>query len=183
MTEQTENQFIYKAPNEMRKTGFLFLVVSPVFFLAFRKETFSGLGPWEFPLIRLASWAFVGIALWMILFSADLTVTADKSTRTLNLRYGTLLRSTKTIVFDDIADIQVQKGVYTSSASRTSYRLVVVLKDGRLVPFRNYFSKDNYKYKGDAINNKAAGDLREFITGKRHSDVPKVERAAASLEI
>jgi hypothetical protein len=183
MTAQAEKQFVYKDSNKMRKSGLLFLVLSPIFFLVFRKETFSALGPWEFPLIRLASWAFVVIALWMILFSADLTVIADKSTRTLQLRYGTLLRSTRSIPFDDIADIQVQKGVYTSSASKTSYRLVVVLKDGTLVPFRSYFTKDNYQYKGDAKNNKVAGDLREFITGTRHSDVPKVERAGVSLEI
>ena len=126
---------------------------------------------------KLSPWLFVAMSLLMVLFSANLTFTADKSARILYLRYGYLLfHRTAGIPFDDIADIQVQESVNNRRAEMRGYRLVAVLKDGRMLPFRSYFTRhDNKK--------QAAVDLRFAVTGSRHSDVPKVKSAGGSLTI
>ena len=177
MTTQDKNQFVYKDSNIMRWAGLLFLVLSPLFFLLFKNDSSSSIGAWFVVFEKLSPWLFLAISLMMILFSSNLTITADKSTRVLRLRYSFLLfRRTRDIPFDGIADIQSQEGVNTRRASTRGYRLVAVLKDGTMLPFRSYFTRhDNKK--------QAAVDLRFAVTGSRHSEVPKVESAGASLTI
>jgi hypothetical protein len=176
MEPKDNNQFVYKDSNVMRWAGVLFLVLSPLFFLLFKKDSFSAIGDWTFVLERLGAWIFVAISLIMVLFSSNLTISADKSTRMLRLRYGSVFRRTKDVPFEDIADIQVQTSVFTSRARRIGYRLVAVLKNGTMLPFRSYFTRhDNKK--------QAAVDLRFAVIGSRHSEVPKVKSAGASLTI
>jgi hypothetical protein len=174
MNKQNENQFVYKESNIMRSMGLLFLVLSPLFFLLSAHDTFSYGG---IVLEKFGAWIFVTISIIMILFSSNLTITADKSIRMLHVRYSfVLFHRTRDIPFDDIADIQSQAGVNSRKASTRGYRLVAVMKDGTIFPFRNYFNRhDNKK--------QAAVNLRFAVTGSRHSDVPPVKSAGASLTI
>ena len=177
MNTQNDHQFVYKDSNMMRWTGMLFLFVGLLFYFIFGNDPFFSSGGWMGVFDKLSPWLFVAISLLMVLFSANLTITADKSTRILQLRYSYLLfHQTKKIPFDDIADIQSQEGVNTRKAETRGYRLVAVLKDGRLLPFRSYFTRHENK-------KQAAVDLRLAVTGSRHSDVPKVESAKGSLTI
>jgi hypothetical protein len=174
MNKQNENKSVYKDSNIMRFAGLLFLILSPIFFVFIARDSSSS---WTIVLDRWVPYIFGAIGLLMIVFSSDLIITADKSTQILHLRYSFLLfHRTKDIPFDDIADIQSQAGVNSRRASTRGYRLVAVMKDGRVLPFRCYFTRhDNKK--------QAAVDLRFAVTGSRHSDVPKVESAGASLTI
>ncbi|MGC1375773.1 MAG: hypothetical protein WA821_06110 [Anaerolineales bacterium] len=183
MNKQNENQFVYKDSNAMRWAGLLFLFVGLLFYFifgfvfGFGNDPFFSSSGWTGVFEKLIPWLFVAISLAMVLFSANLTITADKSTRVLQLRYGYLLfHRTANIPFDDIADIQSQAGVNERRAETRGYRLVAVLKNGTVVPFRSYFTRhDNKK--------QAAVDMRFAVTGSRHSDVPPVKSAGASLTI
>src|SRR6266496_300773 len=137
MDTKDNNQFTYKDSNIMRFAGLLFLVISPWFFLLLKSSN---------PVFGILNWLFLALSLMMILFSSNLTITADKSTRILYLRYSFLLfRRTKDIPFDDIADIQSQESVNTRKASTRGYRLVAVFKDRTILPFRSYFTRHDNK--------------------------------------
>ncbi len=124
------------------------------------------------------AYAFFGVGILLLLTSSNLTVTADGDTRTLSLRYDfwIVLHRTRTIPFDDIADIQCQETRTHSSrgGSHTVWRLIVVRKDGKVLPFRFYYGADRDK-------KHAAVQLREAITGKKQSDIPSVPSRGALL--
>jgi hypothetical protein len=167
--DANENRYTYKDMNFYRIGGPLFVVASPIFFLFDKK----------LPMFAFAGWAFVIFGVLATLFSSTLTATTDKSTRTLQLRHNYLLfRRTKNIPFDDIADIQAQqsRGETSQGTSANVYRIVVVLKDGTVIPFRSYFDRN-------ASKKKTALDLRQFVTGSRRSDVVKVEPPASTLSM
>lgn len=78
----------------------------------------------------------------MLLLYPNLTIVADRPTRTLRLEYRYLLfRRTKRLAFDDITAIRAEYSRHTDGDGHTSsgYRLVADLFDGRTVPFRTSF--------------------------------------------
>jgi hypothetical protein len=87
------------------------------------------------------------LGLLALLLPAALTISADRSTRTLTLHYGLVIpRSVKKIPFDEIDTIWVNSNSTHDpdhpSQRNTSYRLELVKKDGTNIPFRSYFSGD-----------------------------------------
>jgi len=125
----------------VRVFGALAMVGSLGFFLSKMPEP----GKTSF---TLAGWVFVVVGLGMLLFASDLTVTADRSTRTLKLDYLYLwlFRLTREIPFDDIADVHVVSSTHTSRGhTSTGFRIEAVLKDGKKVPFRWYSSSGDGK--------------------------------------
>ena len=103
------------------------------------------------------------IGLLLLFLPTALTITADKTTRTLTLRYGLFIpRSVKVLPFDEIRTIHVDSHTtrrHTKGSTRrvTSYRLQVVKQDGAIVPFRNSYSSDFL------FNDQRAKKLRAFI--------------------
>jgi hypothetical protein len=105
------------------------------------------------------------IGLLLLLLPSTLTIIADKTTRTLTLRYGLLIpRSVKTLSFDEIQTIHVDSQTSRThsksggtSRRTTSYRLQVVKKDGTNLPFRIYYSSDFF------LKEQRAKKLRAFI--------------------
>ncbi len=96
-----------------------------------------------------------------LVLPTPLTITADRETHLLTLRYGMLIqRSIKRIPFHEIRTIQVDSQ-RTRSGSRsdrqTSYRMELIKKDGTAVPFHAYYSS------GSGLKNRRAGELRAFI--------------------
>lgn len=182
MTEQTENQFVYKDTNIVRTNGLMSLVLSGVFLLLIKYNIFS-LGKMG---IEKFVWFFLAVGLLMILFSSDLTVTADKSSRILHLRYRyPFFQRTKEIPFDDVADIQSQSSSGNAELTlnpdenyvdRFGARLVAILKDGKKIFFRRSFTPYvNYK--------EVAADLRSAITGSRYSSSLKTKSTEYALPI
>ena len=158
MSEENKDQLIYQDLNHMRIFGIFIVLASGIFFLFDKK----------LPMFALAGWAFVIYGLFATFFSSNLTVTADRSTRTLHLQYRYwLFQRTRKILFDEIADVQAQKSREETGNGHpaTVYRLVVLLKDGTRIPFRNYSTQD-------AELKQWAYRLRLFITGKRQSKEP-----------
>lgn len=127
----------------VRIFGIIALVGSQGFF----HSSFTGSSKQTF---ELGGWVCVIIGLGMLLFASDLTITADRSTRILQLkyRYWWLFDMTREIPFDDIADVRAVKDTSTSHGhTSTGYQLVAVLKDGKKVPFRWYSFTDSGKIK------------------------------------
>jgi hypothetical protein len=143
----------------MRVFGLLAMLGSLGFFLSKMPEP----GKTAF---TFAGWIFVICGLGMILFASDLTITANRSTRILQLkyRYWWLFDLTREIPFDDIADVRAVSSTSTDDDGHTStsYRLETVLKDGHIVPFRWYSFTDSGKKQQAARLRTAIG-----ITHKR----------------
>jgi len=99
---------------------------------------------------------FVAIGLAFLLFSSVLTITADRITRTLKLKYSSVLRhSCKEFSFEEIAGISIQ--IVRGSKGGNNYRVVLKRKDGQLIPFRSSSST------GSKGKERLAGKLRDFI--------------------
>ncbi len=100
------------------------------------------------------------VGLVLLLTPTILTMTADRTSGLLTLRYRNLLflGSKKEIPLSEIAAIQVEMRHSSSGSSRGSnYRLVLVRKDKQVIPFRSYYS-------GGAISKqKKAKQLRTFL--------------------
>ncbi len=104
------------------------------------------------------------VGLILVLTATILTVGADRTSGMLTLKYRNLLflGSKKEIPLSEIAAVQVEmsRGNTSSShggSSGPSYRIVVVRKDGQVVPFRSYYS-------GGALGKqKKAQKLRTFL--------------------
>ena len=128
MDTQNNKQLVFQdSAVMMRAAGAIFAAASLAFFMA--KMPMPGL-------------AFVVAGLGLVLFSSNLTITADRSARTLRLEYRFLLfRSVKEIPFDDIDEITLQYH-HSSSHGRSSegYRIAATLKDGKTIPFRLFYS-------------------------------------------
>jgi len=77
----------------------------------------------------------------ILLFYANLTIIADRPTRSLRLEYRYLLfHGVRVIPFDDIENIHSGKSSSSSHGhTRTGYRIVATLKNGRNIPFRSSF--------------------------------------------
>ncbi len=105
-----------------------------------------------------------GVGLILLLTATVLTITADRTNGMLTLRYRSLLflGSKKEIPLSEIAAVQVEMSQSGSRSSRggssgPSYRIVVVRKDGQVVPFRSYYSG------GASGKQKKAAQLRAFL--------------------
>lgn len=104
----------------------------------------------------------------MLLFYPNLTIVADRPTRTLRLEYRYLLfRRTKRLAFDDIAAIRAEYSHHTDGDGHSSsgYRLVADLIDGRTVPFRTSFGgadpKDASRLQGFIRRSKVSHETPE----------------------
>jgi hypothetical protein len=103
------------------------------------------------------------IGLLLLFLPTALTITADKTTRTLTLRYGLFIpRSVKVMSFDEIKTIHVDSHTsreHTDGHTHqvTNYRLQAVKKDGKILPFRAYYSSDFF------LKDQRAKKLRAFI--------------------
>jgi hypothetical protein len=102
------------------------------------------------------------LGLLALLLPSALTISADRSARTLTLRYGLLIpRSVKQIPFDEINTIRVDSSTTRDHGSptrrSTTYRLEIVKKDGTIFPFRAFYSGDFI------LKQRRAEKLRAFI--------------------
>lgn len=97
-----------------------------------------------------------GIPGIILLLVSDLTVTADRTQKTLTLQYrSALLRRTRVIPFSDILKISVQSHSGRSD-DPTQYRLAVDTRK-KIIPFRSLYSSDNSSMGFDAA------ELEKFI--------------------
>ncbi len=99
--------------------------------------------------------------LGILLLASALTVTADRVGQLLTLRRRSFLKgSTQEILFSQIDAIQLETS-YSQESSRSNssptYRIVIVLKDGGVVPFRSYYTS------GAGDKTRKIKQLREFI--------------------
>jgi hypothetical protein len=107
--------------------------------------------------------AVLGLAgLGLILLSPVLTVTADRGTQMLTMHSKSLFTGKiREIPFTQIQGFQLEihheHGHSSSSRNSPSYRTVVVLKDGEVVPVHVFFSS------GTMDKTKKIRQLREFI--------------------
>jgi hypothetical protein len=100
------------------------------------------------------------IGLILLLAPTTLTVTADRLSQVLTLRYRGLLRkSKKAIPIQEIEAIRVDVSQSSggSDSSGPSYRIVVVQRDGQVIPFRSYYSS------GASGKRRKAEKLRAFL--------------------
>jgi hypothetical protein len=110
---------------------------------------------------------FFAIGLSILLFANVVTISADRITRTLTLRYRSILRqSQKEFLFDEIAGISVQ---LVMSGNKSTYRVVLKRKDGNLIPLRSSSSS------GSGAKHRLAEKLRDFI------GVPDFDSSAAGM--
>jgi len=102
---------------------------------------------------------FVVIGLAALLFKSVLTITADRTTRTLKLEYRSAVRyKFKEFSFDEIAGINVERRVsHNKGGVSYTYHVVMKQKDGKIVPFRTSSSS------GSGKKERIAARLREFI--------------------
>jgi hypothetical protein len=111
------------------------------------------------------------IGLIPILTASVLTITADRASGMLTLQYRNVLflGSKKEIPMAEISAIQVEMS-HSSGSSRNSsgpsYRIVAVLKDGQIVPFRSYYSG------GESGKKKKAQQLRAFLGVEGEDQTP-----------
>ena len=111
-------------------------------------------GQWLIPAV------LVVIGLVVFLIATTLTISADRTTWSLTLRYrnNLFLGSKEEIPLLEIASVQMEMSRSSNrSSSGPSYRIVVVRKDGQVIPFRPYYSS------GVAGKQKKAGQLRTFL--------------------
>ncbi len=139
--------------------------------LAFLALQSGGFWPAGRELVRPGSLAFLVVTagFWpgaisfligapMALLSSALTVTADRPSGTLILRYKSSLRSVvREYPLIEIASVEVDSSRSSSNGSSTTYRLALVLTSGNRVPLRSYYSS-GYKEKESK-----ARQLREFM--------------------
>jgi hypothetical protein len=117
-------------------------------------------------LVTKAAYPTAGITgvlgLLALFLPSTLTVSADRATRILTLRYGLVIpRSVKQIPFDEIDTIRVDSSTTRNNDSptrrSTTYRLELVKKDGTNLPFRSFYSGDFL------LKQRRAEKLRTFI--------------------
>jgi hypothetical protein len=106
----------------------------------------------------------VGIPVVILMLVSDLTVTADRTKKTLTLQYrSVLLRRTKVIPFSDILQIAVQSNSGTSDEA-TTYMLAVDTVN-KSIPFRSLYSSDDSSMYFDAVELEKFIGIGKNITG------------------
>ncbi|MEW6427076.1 MAG: hypothetical protein AB1568_03455 [Thermodesulfobacteriota bacterium] len=109
---------------------------------------------------------FAAVGAGFLLFSSVLTITADRTTRTLSLDYRSALRHTsKQLPFEEIAGINVER---RSNGGRRgiTYRLTLLRQDGEVIPCR---SSSSSGWKG---KERRAVRLREFLGIQDSNRIP-----------
>ncbi len=97
------------------------------------------------------------LALLILLLSSVLTVSADKLSGTVTIsQFSPLRRQARIIPIQDIASIHVEQSSSSEDTSST-YRIVVTLNGGEIIPFRSYYSS------GFAAKGEKARKLRDFL--------------------
>ena len=147
MDEHTHNRLTFIDNRKTtRQRGLLLGTLGVAFFILTpmiaRPNTNSQLA------IFLIGLVLLGGGVGMGLFVVDLTITADRTGRILRLDYHSPLKqNAREIPFDQIRLIYAEKTL-TASGPRFRprmyyvYRIVAVLRDGSLTPFRSAFKKD-----------------------------------------
>ena len=94
----------------------------------------------------------------LLLTGSVLTVRADRAAQTLTLDYRSVFKhNVKEYPFSQIEGIQLDISRSRSSNGGSGQRVVVVLKDGGMVPFRSYYSN------GMGGKHRTIKRLRDFI--------------------
>lgn len=88
------------------------------------------------------------LGLLALVLPEALTISADRETGILSLRYGLFFnRSEKHIPIDQISTIRrvstKMPGHREPKYPRLAYRVEIVQKDGQIIPFRSHFSRSN----------------------------------------
>jgi hypothetical protein len=79
----------------------------------------------------------------ILLFAPVLTVTADRLNQTLTISHRSPLRdNTRAFIFSQIDSIDLESSRESDGGS--TYRIVMALKNGEMVPFHSYFSSGSY---------------------------------------
>jgi hypothetical protein len=176
MNTQSKQQLVITDSALMVWIAGLLLAVwggASLFYFPSRLLIFFSIG---IPIFKIMNPLIFVTGLVMILCYPNLTIIADRSTRTLRLDYRYLLfRGARVIPFDDIANIRIQTSQSTSDGhTSTSYRIVATLKDGKTVPFRtSYGSVDPRQVKRlqAYISYKTKAQLREAASQIEQSGI------------
>jgi hypothetical protein len=136
-------------------SGMVFLVLSP-----------QG---WIAEVIDLA------LGLVFLLLPKALTLTADRVSQMLTLNYRGLLWSTqKEIPLQNVAGVELQSS--HDSEGSTTYRIAIIGKDDKAIPFHSYYSS------GYAGKQKKVEQLRSFL-GIKGGDGPALGGLTDALQI
>jgi len=110
---------------------------------------------------------FIGIGIAIIITSSNVTITADRMTRTLKMESRSIVRQKAIEVpFDDIIGINVERSMSAGRGARYTYRLMLLRKDGQVIPLQQYSSSG-----GGSKENRAL-KLREFLGIQESNRVP-----------
>ena len=100
------------------------------FFLIFRGSLIGGM------------FAILGGTALVALLAQSVTVTADKAAGVVRIHRWSLLRSsTQETPISDVAQVEVER---SHDSDSSTYRTVIVLKNGERLPLRSYYSSGNY---------------------------------------
>jgi len=99
------------------------------------------------------------IALLILILSSVLTVTADASSGMLTIsHFSPARRKVRNIPIREVASVYVEQTTSGSdNGPSTTYRVVITLKNGEIVPFRSYYSS------GFAAKGEKARKLRDYL--------------------
>lgn len=120
--------------------------------------------PVELPIFKMVNPIALAAGVAMMLLYPNLTIIADRTTRTLRLEYRYLLFSdVRVIPFNDIENIHVQTNKTTRRGhTNTSRRIIATLKDGKIVPFRSSYGR---------VDAHQAARLQSFIMYKTRAQL------------
>ena len=99
------------------------------------------------------------LALLILLLSSVLVVKVDTSSGTLTISHlSAIRRKVRNIPISEVASIYVEQTTNSGdNGSSTTYRVVVALRDGEIVPFRSYYSS------GFTAKGEKARKLRDYL--------------------
>jgi hypothetical protein len=110
---------------------------------------------------------FIGVGVTLVVTASIVTITADRTTRILQMKSRSVIRRKLIEVpFDDIIGVNVERSASSGRGARYTYRLVLLRKDGQVIPLQQ-FSSSGFKSK-----EKMAVRLREFLGIQATNRVP-----------
>lgn len=153
---------IHDTPIALRFVGLVFAGIGAFIFFGSRSEAVFAL-------------LFVCIGAFMLVLTSNLTITADRLTRSLSLDYRSVLRhDLKQISFEEIAGIDVQQRIsHSRGRTRHTYRVAIRKTDGQLLPLRSYYSS------GSMDKQQLASQLSAFIGVPETGPAPMASFASA----
>jgi len=108
------------------------------------------------------------IFLLIFLLSSVMTVTADRTTNLLTVKYSSLLhRKVRDVPISTIASIEMERSTSTSSGHySSSYRIAIITRDNQSIPLHSYYTNGSFSMQS-RVNR-----LREFLgVGGRDTSV------------